>query len=65
MKRKFNHALTLAFEAISERKDGDDLTPAMLRAALMRRIIQLDEEGAWLEACLAPFDTYEMEGEND
>jgi hypothetical protein len=36
----------------------------MFRAALLRRIVQLDAEeahGGWEQACGAPFDTYEVE----
>jgi hypothetical protein len=58
---RFNHMVTLAFEVISDREDGEDVTPEMLRHALLRRMIGLDEDKAWEEACLPIEDTYEME----
>ena len=62
---KFNHAVDIAFTVISDDADGNDFTPAMLRAALMRRIVELNENpDQWLEAVGAPFDTYEMESSN-
>jgi hypothetical protein len=57
---KYNHAFDIAFSVISDDPEGLDVTPDMFRAALLRRIIQLDEEavGGWVQACGAPFDTY-------
>lgn len=55
---KFNHAFDVAFEVISNRENGDDVTPAMLKAALLKRIESLDEDGSWLEAC-SIYDTHE------
>ena len=59
---KFNHAYDIAFSVVSKKEDGSDVTPAMFRAALIRRIQQLDQEaqfGGWEQACGAPFDTYQ------
>lgn len=58
---RYNHAVTVAFEVISDHPTGDDITPDMLREALKARIDNLDAEDTWEEACLAPYDTYEME----
>ena len=59
---RYNHACTLAFDGIiSNDPNGDDITSEMLREALLRRIADLDEEDSWCEACLAPFDSYEMD----
>ena len=47
---KFNHAFDIAFSVISGDPDGEDITPAMFRAALLERIEQLDLEeahGGW------------------
>lgn len=59
---RFNHAVDIAFTVISDDPEGNDFTPAMLRAALIRRIADLDSQpDQWLEAVGAPFDTYEEE----
>ncbi|MEN3238673.1 hypothetical protein PUR29_35115 [Methylobacterium ajmalii] len=60
-KPTYNHLILMAFSVVSERKSGKDITPAMLRAALMQRIKDLDENNEWLEACGPPEDTYKME----
>ena len=60
--KRYNHAYDVAFSLVSNDPEGLDVTPAMLRAALLRRIEQLDAEahmGSWEESCGAPFDTYE------
>jgi hypothetical protein len=62
MMSRFNHMYDIAFSVVSEREDGSDVTPTMLRTALLKRIVQLDAEqayGGWEEACGAPCDTYE------
>jgi hypothetical protein len=58
---RFNHAVSVAFEVISNDEQGDDITSEMLKAALQERIRLLDESDAWIEACMSPFDTYEMD----
>lgn len=63
--KRYNHAYDVAFSVVSNDPEGLDVTPVMFRAALMRRIKQLDAEaavGGWEEACGAPYDTYEEEG---
>jgi hypothetical protein len=60
--QRYNHAYELAFSVVSNDPEGLDVTPAMFRAALLRRIEQLDAEahvGSWEGSCGAPFDTYE------
>lgn len=60
--KQYNHAYEVAFSLVSNDPEGKDVTPAMFRAALLRRIKQLDLEkdyGGWEAACGAPFDTYE------
>jgi hypothetical protein len=49
----------VAFSLESAKEDGSDVTPAMLRAALMQRIYQLDISDEWEEAC-GLCDTYEV-----
>ena len=56
---KYNHAVTLAFEVVSNDPNGDDFTPAMLRKALLERMVSLDIGNEWVEAIGAPYDTYE------
>jgi len=58
---KFNHAYTIAFSLISDDEQADDVTPAMLRTALRKRIVDLDASVPceWEEAVGAPFDTFE------
>lgn len=65
---RYNHAYDIAFSVVSSDPDGLDVTPAMLRAALLQRVAQLDAEahvGGYEQACGAPFDTYEMDKESD
>jgi hypothetical protein len=56
---RYNHAFDVAFSLVSNDPEGLDVTPAMLRAALLRRIADLDANDQWEEAVGAPFDTYE------
>ena len=60
---KFNHAFMIGFSLVSQDPKGEDVTAEMFRAALQKRIEDLDSEGdlAWYEASDAPFDTYEIE----
>jgi hypothetical protein len=54
---KFNHLFEMAFSVDSDSEDASDVTPAMLRDALLRRIADLDQNADWLEAC-GCCDTY-------
>jgi hypothetical protein len=47
---KFNHMVVVAFEVISNDFYGDDLTPAMLKEAMIKRIDSLDNSNGWSEA---------------
>lgn len=63
---RYNHAYDIAFSVVSETPDGSDVTPAMLKEAMLKRIRQLDEQaayGGWEEACGAPYDTYQEDAE--
>lgn len=53
---RYNHAFTLAFEVISDAPDGEDVTGAMLRAGLLRRIQNMGD-AEFEEACGEPFDS--------
>ncbi len=59
---KFNHAFDIAFEVISEKENGSDVTGEMLREGLERRMAELDSSGdiAWGQA-VDRFDTFEEE----
>ena len=63
---KFNHAYDFCFEVISEREDGEDVTPAMLIAACRARLNRIEDaadNGAeMLEACNL-LDTFKEEGD--
>jgi hypothetical protein len=63
---KFNHLYDVAFTVVSNTEDGSDVTPAMLRAALEKRIESLFASSESLEP-LEAFglcDTYEMEDDD-
>jgi hypothetical protein len=57
---EYNHAFTIAF-AVGGSTDstGKDVTAAMLKQALLKRIEDLDNEDSWVEAVGASYDTYE------
>jgi|JRYH01.1.fsa_nt_gb hypothetical protein len=57
---QFNHAYSFAFEVLSHNEDGEDVTPDMLRAALLARIQKLSDEDL-AQACDAPWDTMPAE----
>jgi hypothetical protein len=54
----FSHAFDFAFELTSRRRDAADVTPEMLREALLRRASSLSSEELF-EAC-GRFDTAEV-----
>lgn len=57
---KYNHMFDMAFEVISGDPNAKDVTPATLKAALLKRIDALDAANEWVEAC-GLCDSYEME----
>lgn len=64
---KWNHAFDFAFEVISEKEDGSDVTPAMLLAACRARLARIEAENGgaeMLEAC-GRFDSFLCEGEEE
>lgn len=57
---RYNHMFDVAFSLESFEEDASDVTPNMLRAALLKRILLLDEtlnQSEWMEAC-GLSDTY-------
>lgn len=59
---RYNHMFDVAFSLDSDHPEADDVTPAMLRAALVSRINDLDEHAEWMHAC-GLCDTYEYNDE--
>ena len=41
----------VAFEVISNHPEGKDVTPEMIKKALISRITDLDKHNEWIEAC--------------
>jgi hypothetical protein len=62
MIKKYNHAFDFAFEVVSLKEDGSDVTPEMLRAACVERAERVGKTEEMLEAC-SLLDTYEIEKE--
>ncbi|WP_075881831.1 hypothetical protein [Vreelandella massiliensis] len=54
----FNHLFSIAFSLNSYAEDGNDITPAQIRRALLERLASVDDSEL-LEAIGAPEDTYE------
>lgn len=61
---RYGHMFNVAFSLDSDHPEADDVTPAMLRAALVSRIDDLDEDAEWLHACgLCGTFEYDDEGQ--
>tara|TARA_Y100001936_G_C15931517_1_gene589606 strand:- start:101 stop:274 length:174 start_codon:yes stop_codon:yes gene_type:complete len=56
---KYNHAFDIGFEIISNCEQATDVTPAMLRGALLERVNKLSDTEL-KQACNC-FDTHEEE----
>jgi len=56
----YSHACDLAFEVVSQHKDGEDITPAMFRLAIIKRINDIDRTDSW-DQTVNIFDTYDMD----
>ncbi|WP_454287236.1 hypothetical protein [Rhizobium arsenicireducens] len=57
MNKKFNHLVSIGFTVVSHDAKGEDFTPEMLKAALLKRINTLNDS-EWLEAVEPPMDSY-------
>jgi len=53
----YSHGCDLAFEVVSQHKDGEDITPAMFRLAIIKRINDIDRTDSW-DQTINIFDTY-------
>lgn len=60
---RYNHTFFIGFTCITKHPEGEDVTPAQLREAILKRLAGASD-GELLEACGAPFDTYEVEPDN-
>ena len=56
----YSHGCDLAFEVVSQHKDGKDITPAMFRLAIIKRINDIDRTNSW-DQTINIFDTYDMD----
>jgi hypothetical protein len=59
---KYNHAITIAFEVVSDHPQGEDITPQQLADACrarIDRIMAVDGGAEMIEACMPPYDTFE------
>lgn len=54
-----NHAYEIAFEVTSADEEAEDVTPAMLRMALVKRIMSMSNTEI-IAACGSPYDTCEI-----
>lgn len=61
--KKYNHAYTIAFELESDDEYALDVTPAMFRSALLKRVADMPDS-EWRDACNL-FDSNEVEGAED
>jgi hypothetical protein len=55
-KRKYSHAYHVTIAIESDHEDATDVSIKMMRAALLRQVIKMDEEGplAWHDAFCDP-----------
>jgi len=56
---KFNHLYDIAFSVISNDEDGEDITGAMVRESILRRLAGITDDEI-MEA-IGYCDTYEIE----
>ncbi len=59
---RYNHMLDIAFEVISEKEDGSDITPEQIHLAIKKRLASLAEANEYdIGGAIGLCDTYEME----
>ena len=61
---RWNLAYDIAFSLISSGPDGNDVTPSLVRTAILCRLNDLSDDEL-MESIGAPFDSYEMEDSAD
>ena len=58
---KYNHMLDFAFEVISEKQDGSDITPEMIHVAIAKRLILIAESKEYdIGGTFGLCDSYEL-----
>jgi hypothetical protein len=57
----YSHVLSIRFEVTSREKDASDVTPSMVRAALVRRLLDLGEDQRLLNAVFLVDETIEVD----
>ncbi len=57
---KYNHVFTLAFSVESSKEDARDVFGVHFNNAVLKRIIDLNENAEWNEAVGPPSDTFEV-----
>jgi len=60
MRKRYNHAYTVAFSLESGHEDGYDVDKLAFTNAVLQRVLDLNKHDEWDEAVGAPFDTYEV-----
>jgi hypothetical protein len=59
---KYNHMLDMAFEVISEKEDGSDITPEQIHLAVKKRLASLAEANEYdIGGAIGICDSYEIE----
>ena len=59
---KYNHMLDMAFEVISEKEDGSDITPEQIHLAVKKRLASLAESNEYdIGGAIGICDSYEIE----
>ena len=59
---KYNHMLDMAFEVISEKEDGSDITPEQIHLAVKKRLASLAENNEYdIGGAIGICDSYEIE----
>jgi len=61
---KYDHAMEIAFRVESNHPDGEDITAAQIIQAVIDRLSDFDD-GALVDHCLPPFDSFEIEDEEE
>ena len=58
---RYNHMLDIAFEVISEKEDGSDITPEQVHIAILKRLVSLAESNEYdIGGAIGICDTYEI-----
>ncbi len=61
---KYNHMYVMAFSLESTDPDGKDVTATDFTQAVLKRVIDINQNNEWDEAVGSPNDTYEVQDED-